>query len=113
MSDYDRVEKIYQDFWKSIICDKEGNTDIEQVKKELCDFYKVIQEVPKVYSEVTGGLLSKPLYDASVVIQVFNERFGNKAACVDCLEDDWEDITADCKTNEDYKSAIFNYLGIG
>lgn len=70
MSNYD-VERVYQDFWKEIICDKDGKVDIEQVKKELCDYYKILQEVPKVYSEVTGGVLSKPLYDAETVLSFF------------------------------------------
>jgi hypothetical protein len=30
---------------------------------------------------------------------------------VNYLVDDWDDITAGCKTNEDYKKAIFEYLG--
>ena len=67
MSNYD-VDQIYQDFWKEIICDKYGNIDVEQVKNELCDYYKMLQEVPKVYCEVTGGILSKPLYDAETVL---------------------------------------------
>lgn len=112
MQGYDIVEETYKNFWKDIICDENGEVNIEQVKKELCDFYKIIQEVPKVYSEVTGGLLSKPLYDAGTVISVFNERFGDKAYAVDYLADDWADITVDCQTNEDYKKSIFNYLGI-
>ena len=111
MSNYD-VERVYQDFWKEIICDKDGKVDIEQVKKELCDYYKMLQEVPKVYSEVTGGLLSNPLYDAETVLSFFRDRYANKAGAVDLLADDWDLITAECKTNTDYKKAIFDYLQI-
>ncbi len=108
----DKVEQVYQDFWKEIICDNNGNIDIEQVKKELCDYYKILQEVPKVYCEITGGLLSKPLYDAETVLQVFRDRYASKAWAVDYLLEDWNLITAECETNADYKKEIFNYLQI-
>ena len=111
MSKYD-VEEVYQDFWKKIICDENGNVDVEQVKKELCDYYHMLQEVPRVYSEVTGGMLSKPLYYAQEVLDYFYEKYANKAAYVNYLSDDWDMVTADCVTNEDYKNAVFNYLGI-
>ena len=111
MSNYD-VEQIYQDFWKEIISVGNGIIDIEQVKKELCDYYKMLQEVPKVYCEVTGGILGNPLYDAETVLSFFRDKYANKAGAVDYLSDDWDLITAECKTNADYKKAIFNYLGI-
>ena len=112
MNRYD-VEQVYQEFWKDIICDDDGNIDVEQLKKELCDFYVMIQNVPKVYYEVTGGTLSKCLYDAEYVISFFDEKYGRKACSVDYLEDDWDLITAECETNEDYKKAVFEYLEIG
>lgn len=105
-------EEVYQEFWKSIICDKDGNVDVEQVKKELCDYYYMLQEVPSVYSEVTGGMLSKPLYDAKYVLDFFYEKYADKTAYVDCLVDDWDFVTEECTTNEDYKKAIFAYLEV-
>lgn len=112
MNKYDE-EEIYESFWKDIICDEDGNIDVEQLKKELCDFYVMIDEVPKVYGEVTDGLLSKPLYDAETVLQVFRDKFANKAAAVDYLEDDWDLITAECETPADFKKAVFEYFDIG
>jgi hypothetical protein len=112
MNRYD-VEQVYQEFWKDIICDDDGNIDVEQLKKELCDFYVMIQEVPKVYYEVTDGTLSKCLYDAETVLRRFRDQFARKACAVDYLEDDWDLITAECETNEDYKKAIFEYFEIG
>lgn len=111
MSNYD-VEQVYQDFWKEIICDKDGNINIEKVKNELHDYYIMLEEVPKVYSEITDGLLSKPLYDAEIVLGVFRDRYANKAGATDYLSDDWNLITAECVTNADYKRAICNYLQI-
>ena len=104
------VEKEWE-YWKTIICNKDGTIDVEQLKLELHDYSLMLSEVPKVYIAVTGGMLSKPHYYADGVIQVFNERYGEKASAVDYLADDWDNVTEDCKTNEDYKKAIFKYLG--
>lgn len=106
--EYD-VEQEWE-FWKDIVCNEDGTINIEQLKKELCDFSVMMNEVPKVYCEVTGNVMSKPLYYADDVIAVFRDKYGNKAAGVDYLAYDWDIITADCKTNEDYKKAIFRYL---
>ena len=107
--EYD-VEKEWE-FWKTIICNEDGTIDVEQLKLELHDYSLMLGEVPKVYIEVTGGMLSKPHYYADGVIRAFRERYGKKAVAVECLIDDWDDITAECKANEDYKKAIFEYLG--
>ena len=106
------VEQIYQEFWKDIICKEDGSIDIDAVKCELADYHRMLQEVPTVYSEVTGGILSKPLYKAEFVLSYFREKYYDKAIVVDYIADDWDDITADCETNEDYKKAVFEYLGI-
>lgn len=112
MKDYD-VEQVYQDFWKSIICKEDGSIDIEQLKKELYDCHVMLEQVPKVYCEVTGGVLSYPTYKAETVLNIFREKYCDKAWAVDLLEDDWDLITAECETNEDYKKAIFEYFEIG
>ncbi|MDO4802811.1 MAG: hypothetical protein Q4A15_11655, partial [Prevotellaceae bacterium] len=99
------VEESFQNFWKHIILNENEEIDLDQVKKELFDYQRLLENVSSVYSEVTGGLLSKPGYDAETIISVFNEKFGEKAELVDLLTDDWLDITADCVTNRDYKEA--------
>lgn len=106
------VEKVWQEFWKDIICDENGNIDLEQIKKELYDFHIVMNEVPKVYSEITGGMLSYITYPAETVLEVYHDKYGNKIWAHELLPDDWDLITADCETNEDYKKAIFEYLEI-
>jgi len=108
-NNYD-VEKEW-DYWKTIVCNEDGTINVNQLKLELCDYSFMLGEVPKVYMEVTGGMLSKPHYYADGVIKAFNETYGEKASAVNYLADDWDDITAGCKTNEDYKKAIFEYLG--
>jgi len=106
------IEKVWQEFWKDIVCDENGSINLEQLKKELHDFYTIMQEVPKVYSEITGGMLSYITYPAETVLGVYYDRFGNKIWSLECLPDDWDDITADCETNEDYKKVLFKYLEI-
>jgi hypothetical protein len=72
---------------------------IRDVQNELADFEFMLDNVPKVYSEVTGGSMSYPNYDASSVISEFNnhiedyikpnaiEDFKESAEYVELLED--------------------------
>jgi len=69
MQDY---EKEYEDFWKDIV-EKDGIVNMDQVKKELHDFYMMIKEVPKVYDHITNSRISKPLTHAHAVIEVFDQ----------------------------------------
>ena len=59
--------------WKKIIY-KNGKIDEEQVMKELEDYGFLLEEVPKVYCEITGGLLSKLNYKSEVVLAEFNDH---------------------------------------
>ena len=65
-----------------------SNYDVEQIYQ---DFWKDI-------ICVGNGIID--------IEQVKNEL------CDDYLSDDWDFITAECKTNADYKKAIFDYLQI-
>lgn len=64
-------EKVWEDFWKDIVCNEDGSINIEQVKKELSDFHFILEQIPKVYCHITNGTLSKPNYKAETVIDVF------------------------------------------
>lgn len=68
------VEEVWNTFWKDIVCPN-GELDVEQVKKELYDFYVVMESVPKVYCHVTGGKIGKILTDPDVVIAAANDKF--------------------------------------
>lgn len=46
----------------------------DDVANELADYLMILDRVPKVYCEVTGGLLSKPNYDSDVVIRAFEDH---------------------------------------
>lgn len=55
-------------FWEPIITNADGSLNLEQIKGELYDFYRVMTEVPKVYCHITGNKLSKILYNSETVI---------------------------------------------
>lgn len=55
----DDVEETFENFWKDII-EPDGVLDLDQVKRELHDYKMLLDEVPKVYGEITGGRISKP-----------------------------------------------------
>ena len=69
MNDY---EKEYEDFWKDIV-EKDGVVDMDQIKKELFDFSRVMQEVSIVYDNITNGRISKPNTKAFEVIAIYQE----------------------------------------
>ena len=71
MKDY---EQNYEEFWKEIV-EKDGNLDLDQIKRELFDFHRLIQNVPKVYDHVTGGAVTKPLTDPSIVCELADEHY--------------------------------------
>jgi hypothetical protein len=70
MTDY---EQTFESFWKRILV-KKGELDMDQVKRELHDFKVMMDNVSQVYCHITGNRMSKPNYDASVVISVYEEE---------------------------------------
>lgn len=76
-------EKVYEEFWKGIVEDENGNLNIDQVKRELSDFKFIIDQLPYIYCEVTGNRLSKHMYPASSVISAFNSHLED-------LREEWE-----------------------
>lgn len=62
------------DFWKGIILNPDGSVNIDQLKKELGDYYFILDQLPKVYCHITGNTLSKPMYFASSVISAYDSE---------------------------------------
>ena len=85
------VERVYQDFWKPLV-ERDGIVDMEQVKKELFDFWQVMDRVPKVYCHITGGQVSKILTDPEVVNALADDYYGDQesycghCACQSCYD---------------------------
>lgn len=47
--------------------------ELEQIKKELCDYHDMMENAGSVYYEITGGRMSKPNYTADAVLSVVEE----------------------------------------
>lgn len=71
MNDY---EKVWDEFWKPLV-EKDGKPDMDLIKKELYDYYHVIDNVSHVYCHCTGGLLSKPNYKSRGVIEAIETYY--------------------------------------
>lgn len=65
-------EEEWKDFWLDILT-TDGKFDEKKIKDEIHDFAYVLREVPKVYSHITNGNMSKPNYWASEVISVSDD----------------------------------------
>lgn len=100
------VEEVYNEFWKGIV-EVDGVVDMQAVKNELSDFSHMLDQVPKVYMEVTRGRISKPNTYASAVISEFNNTHWPKGTIQDDIRDILEnaDLTAEEKLSE-----IVDYL---
>ncbi len=82
----DPVDVVFEEFWSLILIDDQGDIDLDQVKKELFDFWQVMQEVPKVYCHITGNQVSKILAKAEVVISLADDSYAK------CAKDNAVDI---------------------
>ena len=67
------VERVWREFWRPMLCAKSGRPIMSRIKRELADYRMCIDEVSKVYDEVTCGRLSKPNTLAQYVIDAVNE----------------------------------------
>lgn len=68
------LEENWEQNWKSILENPDGTLNLEQLKKELHDFSMVLDEVPKVYTEISGQRLSYATYPANTVIQCYKQH---------------------------------------
>lgn len=75
------ISEEYDSFWKQIVENKDGTINLDQLKKELSDYSLLLDNVPKVYMDITNDRISKPFTDISVVIsqyeQILEERIAD------------------------------------
>lgn len=102
-------KEVYDRFWKDII-EIDGAVDMEAVKAELSDFEFILEEVPKVYDELTHGRISKPNTYAFEVIREANKAFEDNEK--EIALDDIEDMAKDSKTVEELMESIREYLAV-
>ena len=70
MDDQQDVQSVWEEFWFPIV----GN-NIEEIKKELFDYYHLILNAGMVYDHVTGGACSNQMTRADVVIGLADEFY--------------------------------------
>lgn len=63
----DETEKAWEEIWKPLLY-TDGELDIKKIKNEMMDLIFIYQQVGEVYSELTGNMLSKPMYYAGTII---------------------------------------------
>jgi hypothetical protein len=66
--------KTYADFWAGIVQHPDGRMNFGQVARELADYHDLIGWVSEVYSDVTGGAISKPNTLPGAVIAVASDH---------------------------------------
>lgn len=67
------VEENWKEVWEDILM-RNGQIDIELLKRELFDYGFLMQEASKVYRHVTGGRVKEVAYLAEKVIEDYNEH---------------------------------------
>lgn len=102
-------EQDWCEFWRSLVTKPDGSIDLEQIKKELSDYKILLDNVPIVYSHITGGILSYPTYDAKTVIQCTEEYYNE--SIVGIIKDDFLEFISDGNvTKEELIEFIKNYF---
>lgn len=76
MSDY---QATYAHFWKDLVENKDGSLNRDAVMRELADYHFILGQVPLVYDEVTGGLVSEPRAMGHAIISIYQERLQQTA----------------------------------
>lgn len=107
------TDENFASFWKPIVCDEQGNLDLEKVKLELFDFHYVMGAVAIVYGHITGGRLSKPNYSPDAVIGEV-ERLQQEEICqtvTDAVGEEKEEIIAYLQAQLDRFKLNRNYTG--
>jgi len=84
------IERVWEDFWKELLCGESGKVDMQKVKADLYDYHFILGEVSKVYDHVSGGRISKPNTHADAVLgehddQFFQKNFLEEEECPHCL----------------------------
>lgn len=65
---------VWNEFWKDILENEDGSINVEQLKKELHDWHHVLDQIPIIYMELSGGILSKTGYWASQIMGLNQEQ---------------------------------------
>ena len=89
------VEQKYNEFWKEIVENPDGTLNKDKIMKELADFSVLIGNLSKINCYLSGNMVSNPMTDASVVIQICEEQL--QESYQRGYEDAIFDRTGDCR----------------
>lgn len=95
-------KKTYQEYWKALV-ETDGKLDLDKVMRELHDYHFMIEQVPKVYGHVSGGMISKPNTYAFEVINQHDDKrqedidWAVKEAVKETIERTLDEAAAHCE----------------
>jgi hypothetical protein len=69
----DKWAKAWEKTWKPLIY-TDGKLDEQKIKNEMHDLWFIYEQVSLIYSELTGGMLSKPMYYADQIIGFHDQK---------------------------------------
>lgn len=87
-------------FWKKLCTDKDGNVDLEQIKKELSDYKFVIDNAPAVYSEASGNKTANIMVHENTMISLIYENIDKR------IENSFEMMIDDIKLYKDLEEDV-------
>ena len=102
------LEDNYNDFWKGIVENEDGTLNKEQVKKELFDYYMVIDNCSKAFMEMTNGLISKPNTKFFEVLSIFRDKYLD----VEITKDDIKELLDNIDDIQELKRELQDYFEI-
>jgi hypothetical protein len=97
--------KKFKEFWKPLL-QTNGKYNEQKIKNELHDLDFIADQISKIYCELTGGALSKPMYYAKTILNEVEERYLDK----DITKDDIEMFIKECKTKKDLIENLKDYF---
>lgn len=91
-------------YWDTYVFNEEYPFNKENAYKELSDYYFMLEQLPKIYMELSGGMCSYPNYPASSIIQAHNDYVERLTSEYTDRINQLEDILIDIRKNteDDY-----------
>ena len=68
------IDETYENFWKSLVENPNGELNKEEVKKKLYDLAMVNAKMTKLVSTVTGETISNPNAELDDIIAAYYDR---------------------------------------
>lgn len=65
--------KEFEEWWKPLL-QTDGQWDPDKIKNEMHDLVFIYTQIDIIYSRITGGKLSKPMYYAGTIIAEFEHQ---------------------------------------